>query len=242
MCIGAVVFMLLVMNGGMWYVTVRHMKSTGKIHEEVMEQKRMTAEQFASVLLLLAENREMIGEKSISDREAMGENERQLRIAQWKLDVTRDQLAGITRSLSEIESLAAAGVDEQILDMMIETIIADYIERGFEYFRDGVYEKAYESFTKGLKYKDEDRSLRFYQLYSLYLSRIHDKSYDEEIYRMLSEGIDALNGEDRISTGESGFSEDEMRQKLSEMAYNIRERRERENVAEAAPETIEVSI
>jgi hypothetical protein len=205
-----------------------------KIYEDIVVQSAVSEqrfsivmERFAVIMLGLEENRGLINDKTLSDKKVIAENEVQVRAAQRKLDLTGSQLADITSSISEVSLMLDRGVDDQILDILIERAIEDYTQKGITLFDEALYEKAYSAFTNALKYGGEDAEIRFYQLYSLYLMGMNG-TLDRESYWMIYKGLVELSEFEYISTEGFVFSEQEIRQKLNDMKYNIEEKARQE--------------
>ncbi|ULQ59038.1 hypothetical protein K7I13_11015 [Brucepastera parasyntrophica] len=154
-------------------------------------------------------------------------SERQSEITQGKLDITRRQLSGITSSLAAMELLLARDIDERILDVMLERTVDDYTQAGIDYFNMAAYEKACAAFTKALKYKSENTTLLFFQLYSLYLNKMNN-GFDEETFKMIHDGLAVLEAKGYKMEEQLVFTEEEMSGKTADMAYNISEKQKQE--------------
>ncbi|GHT53628.1 hypothetical protein FACS1894106_4660 [Spirochaetia bacterium] len=142
---------------------------------------------------------------------------------------TQDQLDEINRTLllnNETllrKILEVQETDYSLRNMVIEKIVHDYTQTASAYFNESDYTRAYKEFAGAAKYRKNNTTILFYQIYTLYISTQYGR-LDGETGKMLLDGIEAMEKRGFQNNELLDFSETEMRQKLTDMAFNIRER------------------
>lgn len=122
--------------------------------------------------------------------------------------------------LEAIDRLGKQGRDIEIVGMVTEKLGYDYVQRAMQYFGEGNYGSAYITFSRALRYQRGNSVLRFYQIYSLYLRHNDMRLTDSEL-AIIQEGIHEINRRGFREQEQLGFSLEEMREKLTEMEYNV---------------------
>ncbi|GHV07430.1 hypothetical protein FACS189485_17780 [Spirochaetia bacterium] len=142
---------------------------------------------------------------------------------------TQEQLDEINRTLplnnetlsQEIYEVQETG--NSLRSIIIEKIVHDYTQAALAFFNESDYIHAYREFTMAAKYRRNNTTILFYQIYSLYISTQYGR-IDGETGKMLLDGIELMEKRGFQNSELLDFSENEMRQKLNDMAFNIKER------------------
>lgn len=124
------------------------------------------------------------------------------------------------------DRMARAGIaeveaEEALMGILVEKSKQDYIRSGLEYYEKGWYKQAYKAFTRALSYDGRDTTVKFYQIYSLYLASIHRYEAGEH-YEEIRDGIENIMESGYEEVEMLYFGEAEMREKVREMEINIR--------------------
>jgi hypothetical protein len=134
----------------------------------------------------------------------------------------------VEKETGEIKS-ASQGlttIEERILMVLTEKVTYDYTRRGLEHFKGGEYLLAHETFSRALRYQRSNTTLLFYQTYSLYLSRV-DQALTSGEWETILANVRELDLRGYRPQERLDFTGEQMRQKASDMAYNIGELQKR---------------
>jgi len=148
-----------------------------------------------------------------------------------RLDEINAEMTLIIEKAAEIQETLAAefavlsGLGDQVQDneligMIAEKIIYDYTHRALQYFDSEDYTNAYYLFSRAVRYQRRNSTLRFFQIYSLYLRQKDSKLTSGEM-AFLQTGIRELKSRVFMEQEQFKFSPEEMEQKVTEMEYNI---------------------
>jgi hypothetical protein len=138
-----------------------------------------------------------------------------------RAEYTQSRLSEITGTMLFMKE--AQDKDDALKSIVIEKVVHDYTQTALAYFSEAEYLRAYEEFTRVLRYRRTDTTILFYQTYSLYVHAMAN-TLDGLTGNVLLEGIAAIEKRGFKSSELLGYSEGEMRQKLTDMAFNINER------------------
>jgi hypothetical protein len=114
------------------------------------------------------------------------------------------------------------GRDDEIVVMLSEKLSYDYIEKALQSLKDRDYANAASGFNMALKYQQRNRTLMFYETYSLYLQQINRGMTESELTEAEAR-VKELKGLAFREQERVDLSIKEMEQILDDMLYNIAE-------------------
>lgn len=117
--------------------------------------------------------------------------------------------------------------DEGTRAILIEKVVYDYVREGLGHFNDREYIKAHDLFNRASRYRRNDTTIQFYRIYSRYLGMVDDPLPEGELGGILGMAMNLEEAGFRPDE-KLEFSEEEMRRKTREIAYNLGEIQKRE--------------
>ncbi|MDR3130097.1 MAG: hypothetical protein LBU18_00965 [Treponema sp.] len=145
----------------------------------------------------------------------MEEHDRQFRLAGANFEMIKEEIGGVKEGLRQGKEDSG-----RIIKLLYESFFFTCVESGLAAFREGNYTMAYEIFTRALKYRSGDTTVKFYQIYSFYLGAA-GRGIGAADRQMIFEAVIELERLGFRAGERLDFSEDEMRRRVSDIAYNV---------------------
>jgi len=188
----------------------------------------VTTVQYSRLFQQLAKDHEGIEEDLEKIREEQREAEKticmrldkiteELSLLKEGSENTQEMLMVQLRAISRMGGQVRGG---EIIGMIAEKLIYDYIQRALQYFMDADYGNAYATFSLALRYQENNSTLQFYQIYSLYLGQKNAKLTELEL-TAIDKGIREIKERGFKENEQLEFSIEEMENKMIEIKYNI---------------------